>query len=213
MLPLCLNAETAERKLAEINATIAIPADWKVDVQNDDGVIVYQLAGKATHPCLSITVTPDVKDRTQMRPTQYANELLSALKELGGQLEKKDAVPFVQFQVTYSSEGEDEQALSITDTALANDETGVLYFLTWQAPALDDKSDANKSLRGAILSSFKPDPKFAATSAATEDEKKDAEQKEEFKGESKKEETKKGKFPKEEEKKDSSGKGKPRAER
>jgi len=186
-IPLCLNAaETAERSLVEIKATIVIPTDWKVEVHNDDGVVVYQLAGKAVHPCLAITVTPDVKTRTEMRPTQYADELLSALKELGGQLERKDVPPFVQFRATYSSEGEDEQAISVTDTALANDETGVLYFLTWQATALADKTDSNKTLRDAILSSFKPDPTFTNVVATQKDgdEKKD-DKKEEKKDESK----------------------------
>jgi len=177
LLPLCLNAEipilprAAERKLAEINATITIPEDWKIEVQNDHGVIVYQLAGKEMHPCLSITFTPDVKGRTELLPTQYAHELLTALKELGGELEKKDAAPFVRFRVTYNSEGEDEKAISVTDTALANDETSVLYFLTWQAAALADKTDALKSLRDTVLSSFKPDPKFTGAPAAQEDKK------------------------------------------
>jgi len=177
-LPLCLSSEIAERKLAEINATIAIPEDWKVEVLNDHSVIVYQLAGKKMHPCLSITFTPDVKDRTELRPTQYATELLSALKELGGELEKKDIAPFVRFRVTYNSEGEDEQAISITDTAFANDETSVLYFLTWQATAHIDKTDAHKTLRDAVLSSFKPDPKFTGT-PVTQEDKKDREKKDE----------------------------------
>jgi hypothetical protein len=152
-----------EKALPEIKGAITLPKDWYVKVDKEDDVVVYQFsrekpteAGFTTG--LILTVTPKVKERTEMSPSQYGIEMLSATLDEGAPgIEPVKDGPIQSFRASHQVEGENG-AIEMINIARANDGTGTLYFLTWQSPV--SESDSLKELRERILSSLRLDPGF-----------------------------------------------------
>lgn len=147
-----------ELPLPAAKATIQIPEGWHVREDNEEGVIVYQITREQISPetgtflvGFTLSITPDVPGRAQMTPSQYARELLSFSVEDGGTIVENKNDALTTFRTEYSIEGEGG-TMQIVDLATANDTTGTLYFIAWQAP--DSESEALKPLREKILSSL-----------------------------------------------------------
>ncbi len=151
-----------ELPLSAVKASIQIPEGWHVKEDNEEGVIVYQItreeiteAGGTFSVGLTLSVTPDVPGRAQMSPSKYAAELLAFSVEDGGAVKESKSEPFHTLRTEYAVEGETGN-LRIVDVATANDTSGTLYFLAWQAP--DSEAKALSELREKIITSLKFDP-------------------------------------------------------
>jgi hypothetical protein len=75
--------ELEEKPLPEIKGSILMPKNWFVKTDKEEDVVIYQFsrekpgeAGFSTG--LIVTVTPKVTERTEMKPSQYGIEMLTA---------------------------------------------------------------------------------------------------------------------------------------
>ena len=155
-----------EQALPTVKASILLPDGWHIKEQSEDGVTVYQMSrekaeaeGAIFSTGLILSVTTKVPDRASIKPSEYANDLLTSAQEEGdgAQLEKSREGPFETLRVEYTIESEDGN-IKVINLAKANDETGTLYFATWQSP--EKEESALKPLRESVLSSIKLDPSF-----------------------------------------------------
>lgn len=152
-----------EKPLPEIKGSITLPKEWFVKTDKEDDVVIYQFSrekpsetGFATG--LILTVTPKVTERTEMKPSQYGVEMLMATLEDGApKIDPVKEGAIESYRASHTIEGENGN-VEMINIAKANDGTGTLYFLTWQAPAAEEESV--KDLREKILSSLKLDPSF-----------------------------------------------------
>lgn len=173
LLFLVLTAATAfgqqpalkEQALPAIKGSILLPDGWHMKEESEDGVTVYQLsrekeAGEEIFSTgLILSVTTKVPDRASMKPSEYANDLLTSAQEEGdgAKLEKTQEGPLECLRLEYTIESE-EGNIKVINLAKANDATGTLYFATWQSA--EKEEPALKPVREAVLSSMKLDPSF-----------------------------------------------------
>jgi hypothetical protein len=149
------------KPLPTIKASIEIPADWFVKEDKEDDVVIYQFshekpADGAMVTGLILTVTPKVTERTEMKPSQYAVEMLTAtLDDDTTKIVPTKDGPIETTRAEHLIESENG-AVKMVNVAKANDTTGTLYFLTWQAPLADEEKI--KDLREKILASLTLDP-------------------------------------------------------
>ncbi len=155
-----------DQPLAAIKGACSLPEGWFFSESTEDGVTVYQISkekpadeGDTPSEGLILSATPKVNERASMKPSEYATELLSAAAEESGSKEtvKTEEGPLKCFRSEYAIDGDGGKILVIT-IAKANDETGTLYFFTWQNPESDEAAIA--PVREKFLSSFKLDPAF-----------------------------------------------------
>lgn len=163
-----------EQPLTTIKASISLPEGWFIKEDTDDGVSVYQMTrekiqneGDTFTLGLILTVTPKVPARAEMKPSEYANELLSSGADDAQDVKTSEDGPFKNFQTEYSIESDpgdgdsktkSNDGLTVVNVAKANDGTGTLYFITWENPSKDNEKYA--LLRAKILASLKLDPAF-----------------------------------------------------
>jgi hypothetical protein len=84
--------------------------------------------------------------------------MLSAMLEDGApKIEPVKEGTIESYRASHQIEGENGN-VEMINIAKANDGTGTLYFLTWQAAA--SEADSIKELREKILASLKLDPAF-----------------------------------------------------
>jgi hypothetical protein len=155
-----------EQALPAIKATMLVPEGWHINEQSEDGVTVYQITrekaeteGDVFSAGLILSVTTKVPDRASMKPSEYANDLLTSEHEEGdgAKLEKTEEGPLQCLRLEYTIES-DEGNIKVVNLAKANDSTGTLYFATWQSPEKEEPK--LKELRESVLSSIKLDPSF-----------------------------------------------------
>lgn len=155
-----------EQALADIKATCQMPEGWFFSENTEDGVSVYQISkekpaaeGETPAVGLILSATPKVTERAEMRPSAYAEELLSAAQDESGAkpMQKTDEGSLKCFRSEYTVEGDGGKVVVIT-IAKANDTSGTLYFFTWQNPEAEEATIA--PIREKFLSSFKLDPAF-----------------------------------------------------
>jgi len=154
-----------KQELTAIKGSILLPEGWFLKEDTDDGLTIYQISrekaekeGDAFTAGLILTVTPKVTERAEVKPSNYALDLLPSGDDDGAKgMIKTEEGPVKCFRVEYAIDGELSDIKIIT-IAKANDSTGTLYFLTWQSPETEDA--ALKDLREKILASFTIDPAF-----------------------------------------------------
>lgn len=155
-----------EQALPAIKAKMLLPDGWFMKEQSEDGVTVYQISrekaegeGDIFNAGLILSVTTKVPDRASVKPSQYASDLLSSAQEEGdgAKLEKTEEGPLQCLRVEYTIES-DQGNIKVINLAKANDDTGTLYFATWQSPEKEEPQ--LKDLREAVLTSIKLDPSF-----------------------------------------------------
>lgn len=152
-----------EKPLPEIKGAITLPKEWFVNVDKEDDVVIYQFSREKPSETgfvtgLILTATPKVPERTEMKPSQYGVEMLTAMLEDGApKIEPVQEGAIESYRAAHQIEGENGN-VEMINIAKANDGTGTLYFLTWQAPAAEEETI--KGLREKILSSLKLDPSF-----------------------------------------------------
>jgi hypothetical protein len=151
--------------LPAIKGSVRIPQGWFVKEESTDGTFVYQITREKvesdTDPFtagLILSVTTKVPDRANVKPSEYATELLSSTQEDGSnELKKSTDGPWQIFRTDYQIDA-DTGAIHMANYAKANDQSGTIYFVTWQSPTGEE--DKLAPVREAILSSFKFDPSF-----------------------------------------------------
>lgn len=158
-------ADGKETALPAIKATVHLPAGWYIREQAEDGVTVYQISREKVESesdpftvGLILSVTTKVPERAEMKPSAYATELLSATQDDPMQPLKKSengGLQVLRSDYLIEADPSDEQMVSV---ATSNDETGTLYFVTWQSPVSEESKLA--PIRESILSSFKFDPAY-----------------------------------------------------
>jgi hypothetical protein len=155
-----------EQALPAIKGSILLPDGWHMKEESEDGVIVYQISREKAEggeqifsTGLILSVTTKVPDRASMKPSEYANDLLTSAQEEGdgAKLEKTQEGPLECLRLEYTIESE-EGNIKVINLAKANDATGTLYFATWQSA--EKEEPALKPVREAVLSSMKLDPSF-----------------------------------------------------
>jgi hypothetical protein len=155
-----------EQALPAIKAKILLPDGWFMKEESEDGVTVYQISrekaeseGDVFNAGLILSVTTKIPDRAAMKPSEYARDLLSSAQDEGddAKLEKTEEGPLQCLRVEYTIES-DQGNIKVITLAKANDNTGTLYFATWQSPEKEEPQ--LKDLREAVLASIKLDPSF-----------------------------------------------------
>jgi hypothetical protein len=152
-----------EKPLPEIQGAISVPKDWFVKIDKEEDVVIYQFSrekpddgGFATG--LILTVTPKVPERTEMKPSQYGIEMITATLDEGApKIEPVKEGALESYRASHLIESEPGN-VDMINIAKANDATGTLYFLTWQAPVSEEATI--KDLREKILGSLQLDPAF-----------------------------------------------------
>jgi len=151
--------------LPAVKASLQLPQGWFLKEDANDGTYVYQITREKVETendpftaGLILSVTTKVPDRASMKPSEYAAELLSSTQEDGGgELKKSTDGPWQIFRTDYQIDA-DTGAIHMANYAKANDQTGTIYFVTWQSPVSEEEKLA--PIREAVLSSFKFDPSF-----------------------------------------------------
>ena len=155
-----------EQALPAIKGSVLLPDGWHMKEESEDGVTVYHLSREKAETGeeifstgLILSVTTKVPDRASMKPSEYANDLLTSAQEEGdgAKLEKTQEGPLECLRLEYTIESE-EGNIKVINLAKANDATGTLYFATWQSA--EKEEPVLKSVREAVLSSIKLDPSF-----------------------------------------------------
>ena len=79
-----------EQTLPEIKAKMLLPDGWYMKEESEDGVTVYQISrekaedeGDTFSAGLILSVTTKVPDRASMKPSEYANDLLTSAQDEG----------------------------------------------------------------------------------------------------------------------------------
>ena len=125
-----------EQSLPTIKGKMLLPEGWFLKEQSEDGVTVYQITrekveneGDIFSAGLILSVTTKVPDRASMKPSEYANDLLTSAQDEGedAKLEKTEEGPLQCLRVEYTIES-DEGNIKVINLAKANDSTGTLYF-------------------------------------------------------------------------------------
>ncbi len=153
--------ELEARPLPEIKGSIVLPKDWFVKTDKEDDVVIYQFSREkpgdgAFSTGLILTVTPKVPERTEMKPSQYGIEMLTATLDEGApKIEPVKEGALESYRASHLIESETGN-VEMINIAKANDATGTLYFLTWQSPVAE--TETIKDLREKILSSLQLDP-------------------------------------------------------
>jgi hypothetical protein len=155
-----------EQTLPAIKGSILLPDGWHLKEESEDGVTVYQISRDKAEgeeeifgTGLILSVTTKVPDRASMKPSEYANDLLTSAQEEGdgAKLEKTQEGPLECLRLEYTIDSE-EGPIKVINLAKANDATGTLYFATWQSA--EKEESALKEVRETVLSSIKLDPSF-----------------------------------------------------
>jgi len=154
-----------KQELTTIKGSILLPEGWFLKEDTDEGVTIYQITrekiekeGDPFTTGLIVTVTPKITERTEMKPSAYALDLLPSGDDEGAKdMIKTEVGPVKTFRAEYFIEGEPGN-IKVVNLAEANDSTSTLYFLTWQSPESEDA--ALKDIREKILSSFTVDPAY-----------------------------------------------------
>lgn len=149
-----------KKELPSIKASLDLPEGWQVKEEGEDGVFVFQIGredpeGGASTAGFNLTVTTKVPERANMKASEYAKDLL-----VSSELDKVEMVedgPWKCFSTEYQIEG-DGGNVEVASLAKANDQTGTLYFLSWQSRE-SEKTEMDP-VREKIFSSLKLDPGF-----------------------------------------------------
>jgi hypothetical protein len=157
--------ELRDVPLASIRATISLPEGWHVREEQEEEVIIYSFTrekleegGDGLHVGITLSVTTKVPERAGMSAGAYAAEMVTASEDEGAAPPVAvDDPPFKSYRVSYVMEG-DGGNLHVVNVAKANETSGTLYFLSWQAPQAE--SGSLTELREKILDSLKVDPAF-----------------------------------------------------
>ncbi|HEY5952830.1 MAG TPA: hypothetical protein VIT18_00620, partial [Terrimicrobiaceae bacterium] len=79
-----------EQSLPAIKGKMLLPEGWFLKEQSEDGVTVYQITrekaeneGDTFSAGLIFSVTTNVPDRASMKPSEYANDLLTSAQDEG----------------------------------------------------------------------------------------------------------------------------------
>lgn len=153
-----------DEPLADVKASLQIPADWKVTSESEDGVFVYHLVRLAKtgesdgHP-ITLSVTTKVPERAEQSPAEYAAALLDMSQDDGpaAPVQKVEVGGLPALRTEYQFDG-DAGKMRAVNVAVPNDKTGTLYFFAWQAP-LDEPLEF-EALREKVVVSAKLDPGF-----------------------------------------------------
>lgn len=151
--------------LAAIKGSVQLPEGWFIKEEGEDGTFVYQITREKVESendpftaGLILSVTTKVPERASMKPSEYANELLSSTQEDGGgELKKSSDGPWQIFRTDYQIDAE-AGGIHMANYAKANDQTGTIYFVTWQSPESEEAKMG--PIREAVISSLKFDPSF-----------------------------------------------------
>lgn len=149
-----------KRDLPSVKASIELPEGWQVKEESEDGVAVFQVSreepgGGASTAGFTLTVTTKIPERANMKASEYAKDLLGS-SELD-HVKETEEEPWKCFSTEYAIEG-DGGNVEVVNLAKANDQTGTLYFLSWQSREAEDVELG--PLREKIFSSLKLDPGF-----------------------------------------------------
>jgi uncharacterized iron-regulated protein len=94
------------------------------------------------------------------KPSEYANTLIDQIRERSEKditVHASQFAPYKLYRVEYSLLNENE-TLKVVNLLEANDATGTLYMVVWQAP--ESKEKVFSGTREKILSSIQLDPVF-----------------------------------------------------
>jgi len=160
---LALSAVVADdHSLEAIKGSVFVPEGWFFKEHTEDGVSVYEVTREKVETDndtfqagLILTATPKIPDRASMKPSEYAEQLLTASQDTPPAKSQEGPLQCLRSEYTIESDQGNIKTVSI---AKANDKTGTLYFITWQSPAGEE--DKMKELRERILGSLKLDPNF-----------------------------------------------------
>lgn len=153
--------ELEEKPLPEIKGSILMPKGWFSKTDKEEDVVIYQFSREkpgegAFSTGLILTVTPKVTERTEMKPSQYGIEMITATLDEGApKIEPVKEGALESYRASHVIESETGN-IEMINIAKANDATGTLYFLTWQSPTAE--TETLKELREKILSSLTLDP-------------------------------------------------------
>ncbi len=152
--------------LLDVKASISLPAGWKScqETDGEEGVFVYHFGGTvdsggAEIVPVTMSVTTKVPERAEQKPSEYAAALLDIPLDDGASAPVQKVVlnGMVALRTEYDFEG-DRGRMRAVSVALPNDQSGTLYFFTWQAP-LDEPLEM-EALREKVLASIKIDSGF-----------------------------------------------------
>ncbi|MBN8248777.1 MAG: hypothetical protein J0L84_15215 [Verrucomicrobia bacterium] len=141
-------------RLPEIRADLLKPSGWTLDHQRKGGSETYRLAApkKAGSPAaaLDINWVADVPGLAGMVPSKYAAGLVATASESHKILERESgtigSLASVAFRFADSGPGRD--GLMVRYQLVANDRTGSLYILAFEAPA---REWTNSWKTGAVM--------------------------------------------------------------
>lgn len=149
-------------RLPEIRADILKPSAWTLEHQRKGGSETYRLAAprKAGNPAaaLDINWVADVPRQAGMPPSKYAAGLVATASENHKILERESgtigSLASVGFRFADSGPGRD--GLMVRYQMVANDRTGSLYILAFEAP-LREWTNAWKT-GGVMMDRIRWDP-------------------------------------------------------
>lgn len=128
-------------RLAEIRADLLVPTGWKLSRQKKGDSETYHLAGPkagaGAGAAFDINWVPEVTKKTAMSPSKYAAGLVSAASDSHKLLDKKSSSTgvFATASFRYADSGKGRDGMMVSYEFLANDRTGSLYIVAFEAPA------------------------------------------------------------------------------
>ena len=128
-------------RLKEIRADILKPAGWTLSRQRKGDSETYRLTGapggESGGPALDINWVADIPGKAKMKPSAYAAGLVSAAADAHKLLDKSSGSqgPFTTASFRFQDSGPGRDGIMVRYQFFANDRTGSLYIMAFEAPA------------------------------------------------------------------------------
>lgn len=155
-----------KREWPESHITLMVPHDWKTLVEKTDDDSVFHISPEPLDNSagyqvgLAINILRSVPSVMGQKPSEYVQSLIQQIQERSEQepvIRTTQSSTFKISRVEYSLPSDSEN-LNVINIMEANDATGTLYMIVWQAPESRAKSLADT--REKIFTSIELDPKF-----------------------------------------------------
>ncbi len=156
-----------KKEWAESHITLLAPRDWQVLLEKSDDAPICHIspepidATTASYQVgLAINILRSVPSTMGQKPSEYAQSLIEQIRERSDQeitVQSTQSTLFKIYRVEYSLVTDDE-SMNIINILEANDSTGTLYMMIWQAP--ESKAQSFSEMREKVLNSIHLDPAF-----------------------------------------------------
>ncbi len=158
-----------KKEWSEPRITLMAPRGWQTLLEKTDDTSIFHVSPEPIDTAatgyqvgLAINILRSVPSIMGQKPSEYAQSLVDQIRERNEQeptVRTMQSAGFKIYRVEYTLvAAEGEESLNVVNILEANDFTGTLYMIVWQAP--ESQTQSFSETREKILASIQLDPTF-----------------------------------------------------